>query len=114
MAPKKRRASQEEPAKGITTEFARVTRSSTRRVANANPAHSVPNESAKPELPKKKKAKVAETKKKKEEVKETKKEEEALEVADGDAGQRTIIIEHWWVFSSFLFFWLFLSFLVFG
>ncbi|XP_015885312.1 uncharacterized protein LOC107420780 [Ziziphus jujuba] len=93
MAPRKRSASQEEPAKA-TTESVRVTRSSTRRVANPNSADSFPNESVKPELPKKKKVKVAETKKKEKVKEERKMEEETLEMADGDAAHRTIIVEH--------------------
>ncbi|KAH7524281.1 hypothetical protein FEM48_Zijuj06G0102700 [Ziziphus jujuba var. spinosa] len=98
MAPRKRSASQEEPAKA-TTESVRVTRSSTRRVANPNSADSFPNESVKPELPKKKKVKVAETKKKEKVKEERKMEEETLEMADGDAAHRTIIVEHWLLFG---------------
>ncbi|KAF3447630.1 hypothetical protein FNV43_RR12817 [Rhamnella rubrinervis] len=104
MAPRKRVAEEEEPAKANTAPV-RVTRSSTRRAANANSVDPV-LQSPKPKVPRKKKAKVEEKKSEVEEKKETVKSEDSAEEAEGgqeeekalelagDARKRTIVIEH--------------------
>lgn len=106
MAPRKRTVEEQEPAAkadGYTAPV-RVTRSSTRRAANANSAASV-LQSPKPKAPAKKKARVED---KKELVKSEEAGSEDVKVEDKasepavDAGKRTLVIEHWWV-SVFFF-----------
>ena len=98
MAPRKRAVEEEEPAKANTATV-RVTRSSTRRAGNANAVDPV-LQSPKPKVPRKKKAKVEEKKEtvkseeSAEEAEGGQEEEKALELA-GNAGKRTIVIEHW-------------------
>ena len=90
MAPRKRKAEQAE----AVAVPARVTRSSSRRVAESNSADSVRDWPKLEKVGKKKAEKKAKVESEENRVQENGEKEEALEAVDGET-KKTVIIEHW-------------------